>query len=137
MKMNHKIYIADLGKLIQEEEQAIALRRALYNGKAIDLENYHTYEEVKPSSHIKVRIIYFLSQQIMAWLDDLVLTNRLVSKKVAGTTLEGRDIVQAIISSDLTAKRPVQFFDCNIHAREWISAATCVWIIDHVKNKNK
>ena len=49
MKMNHKIYIADLGKLIQEEEQAIALRRALYNGKAIDLENYHTYEEVKSS----------------------------------------------------------------------------------------
>ncbi len=46
MNMNHKIYISDLGKLLKEEEQAIALRRALYNGKAIDLENYHTYEEV-------------------------------------------------------------------------------------------
>lgn len=46
MNMNHKIHITDLGKLEQQEQQSIALRRALYSGKAIDLENYHTYEEV-------------------------------------------------------------------------------------------
>ncbi len=69
----------------------------------------------------------------MAWLADLDSTNPLVSTKVGGTTLEGRDIVQAIISSDLTANKPVQFFDCNMHAREWITAATCIWIVDQVR----
>lgn len=44
--MNHRIHIADLGQLERQEKQSIALRRALYSGKALDLENYHTYEEV-------------------------------------------------------------------------------------------
>lgn len=44
--MNYKIYISDVGNLQRQEEQSIALRKALYKGKAIDLENYHTYEEV-------------------------------------------------------------------------------------------
>lgn len=48
MNIFHKIQIADLGEMERQEQQNIALRRALYNGnKAIDLENYHTYEEVK------------------------------------------------------------------------------------------
>jgi hypothetical protein len=39
--------ISNLGELERQEQQEIALRRALYNGdKAIDVENYHTYEEV-------------------------------------------------------------------------------------------
>lgn len=46
MKINHHIQIEDLGQLEKAEEQSIALRRALYSGKAIDLENYHTYDEV-------------------------------------------------------------------------------------------
>jgi hypothetical protein len=68
----------------------------------------------------------------MAYLAELANTKPLVSTKVGGTSEEGRDIVQAIISSDLSANKPVHFFDCNIHAREWITAATCVWIIDQV-----
>lgn len=70
----------------------------------------------------------------MAYLADLAATNRLVTTKVGGTTTEGRDIVQAIISSDLSANKPVHFFDCDMHAREWITTATCVWIIDQVRN---
>ena len=68
----------------------------------------------------------------MAYLSDLASTNPLVSTKVGGTSEEGRDIVQLIISSDLNAHKPVHFFDCNIHAREWITGATCIWIIDQV-----
>ena len=68
----------------------------------------------------------------MAYLTDLANTNPLVSTKIGGTTQEGRDIVQAIISSDLTANKSILFFECNMHAREWITAATCIWIIDQV-----
>ncbi len=46
MNMNHEIYIDDLGKLEQQEQESISRRRALYSGKTLDLENYHTYEEV-------------------------------------------------------------------------------------------
>lgn len=47
MKMNHKIQIDDIGALEKQEQQSIALRKALYTGsKAIDVANYHTYEEV-------------------------------------------------------------------------------------------
>ncbi|KAK4035914.1 hypothetical protein OUZ56_027992 [Daphnia magna] len=113
--MNHKIHIANLGVLGKEEQQSIALRRALAsNNKAIDVENYHTYEE------------------IMAYLADLASTNPLVSTLVAGTSVEGRQIVQATISSDRSANKPIAWFDCIIHAREWITAATCVWIIDTI-----
>lgn len=68
----------------------------------------------------------------MAYLADLANTNPLVTTKVGGTTGEGREIVQVTISSDLAANKPVNFFDCNIHAREWITSATCIWIIDQV-----
>lgn len=68
----------------------------------------------------------------MAYLADLASTNPLVSTKVGGTTDQGRDIVQAIISSDLSANKPVNYFDCDIHAREWITTATCIWMIDQV-----
>jgi len=114
-KLSHKILISDLGELERQEQQEIALRRALYNGdKAIDVENYHTYEEV------------------MAYLAELANTSPLVTTMVAGSSIEGRDIVQATISSDLSANKPIAWFDCNIHAREWITAATCVWIIDTI-----
>lgn len=46
MNINYKVQIDDLGELERLEQQSIALRKALYSGKAIDLENYHTYEEV-------------------------------------------------------------------------------------------
>ncbi|EFX64697.1 hypothetical protein DAPPUDRAFT_117945 [Daphnia pulex] len=115
MNIFHKIQIADLGEMERQEQQNIALRRALYNGnKAIDLENYQTYEEV------------------MVYLADLANTNALVSTKIGGSSQEGRDIVQTIISSDLSANKPVLFFECNMHAREWITAATCIWIIDQI-----
>lgn len=52
--------------------------------------------------------------------------------KKAGVTQEGRDIVQVVISTPNGPPKPVIFFDCNIHAREWITAATCMWIIEHL-----
>jgi hypothetical protein len=70
----------------------------------------------------------------MAYLADLANTNALVSTKIGGSSQEGRDIVQTIISSDLSANKPVLFFECNMHAREWITAATCIWIIDQVNH---
>lgn len=68
----------------------------------------------------------------MAYLAELETNNQLVTTKIGGITLEGRNVVQAIISSNLTANKPVNFFDCDMHSREWITTATCIWIIDQV-----
>ncbi len=45
--IKHHIKVADLGKAIKEERQTIEARREkTKNQKALDFENYHTYEEV-------------------------------------------------------------------------------------------
>lgn len=47
-----------------------------------------------------------------------------------GESYEGRLIKGMKISTN--EKNPAIFIEANIHAREWISSATAVWIINHV-----
>ncbi len=70
----------------------------------------------------------------MTYLQDLADSSPLVSTTVGGTTDEGRDIVMLTISSGGNSNKSVIFFECTIHAREWISVATCSWIIDQVSS---
>ncbi len=71
--------------------------------------------------------------QIVAHLDDVVQENpALVSKETISTTLEGRAVVKVTISTDLAANKPIMFYECGIHAREWISPATCLWVMNEV-----
>ncbi|CAL4060397.1 unnamed protein product [Meganyctiphanes norvegica] len=64
-----------------------------------------------------------------------------VSTSVIGTTYEKRPIrlVQVTSGSNINTTRrgmtrkknkDIIFFDCGIHAREWVSPATCLWILD-------
>ena len=46
VNLRRKIMIADLEHLEQQERQSIESRRKVYSGRSIDVENYHTYEEV-------------------------------------------------------------------------------------------
>ena len=70
----------------------------------------------------------------MAYLEELTLNQFLnITTKVGGVTDEGRDIVQLTINNGLSdPNKKVVFFDCTIHAREWISTSTCLWIIDQL-----
>ena len=63
---------------------------------------------------------------------DLANSNDFVSIKGGGITDGGRPIIQLIISSAGMSNKPVIFFDCGIHAREWIAPATCLWIINQL-----
>ncbi|XP_065284471.1 carboxypeptidase B-like [Dermacentor albipictus] len=47
-----------------------------------------------------------------------------------GKSYEGRDIIGAHIKTK--ENQPIVFFECGIHAREWISHATCLYIIDQL-----
>ena len=46
LDLSHDIFIDDVGRLIEEEELQIALRRRLTSDKIFDLANYHTLDEV-------------------------------------------------------------------------------------------
>jgi murein tripeptide amidase MpaA len=121
LDMTHEIRLKDIGALIKEEEKDIMLRRALFSASekaAFDLENYHTYEEIQ------------------AFLKDLSSSNDLVSSSVIGTTFQGRGISMATVSTSKTnSTKPVIYFDCAFHAREWIAPATCLWIINELATK--
>jgi murein tripeptide amidase MpaA len=47
-----------------------------------------------------------------------------------GKSFEGRDIMAIKITKN--EANPVIFIDANIHAREWISSATAVWLINEL-----
>lgn len=52
-----------------------------------------------------------------------------------GKSYEGRTIHAIKISSNPGAGRKVFFFNCGIHAREWITPATCMNIINQMLSK--
>jgi murein tripeptide amidase MpaA len=54
----------------------------------------------------------------------------IASKYVAGTSNEGKNLTVIVLKSK-TSKRSV-WIDCGIHAREWVSPASCVIFIDNL-----
>ena len=62
----------------------------------------------------------------------------IVSVSSIGTTYEGRDIVMIkICSSGHCGKKPAILIDGGIHAREWISPAATLMLIDKIVNTVK
>jgi len=57
-----------------------------------------------------------------------------VSRFVLGHSYQGREIVGVRIARD--SSKPIIFIHCTIHAREWITTTTCLWIIDSLLNND-
>lgn len=47
-----------------------------------------------------------------------------------GKSFEGRELMALKITKN--SSNPIVFIDANIHAREWISSATAVWVINEI-----
>jgi hypothetical protein len=74
--------------------------------------------------------------EIMDYIDQVVTENpTLASSKVAGKTYQNR-LLKALILKTSTSSKSI-FIDCGIHAREWISVSSCIWIINSVIFKFK
>lgn len=70
------------------------------------------------------------SSAIYTWMSQQVAANPTVlSEASAGRTYENRDIRYVVFNSPNANARNI-WLDCGIHAREWVSPATCVYIID-------
>jgi len=67
--------------------------------------------------------------EIQSWLDDIVSANPdIASTYIAGKTYENRNL-KVLKLKQPSATRSI-WVDCGIHAREWISPATCVYMVD-------
>jgi len=80
--------------------------------------------------HREHRVLHTYARfnDISLWMDETArLHPNLVTNYVTGKTHQGRDM-KIIKIATATATRKI-WIDCGIHAREWISPATCVHII--------
>lgn len=108
------VKIEDVQKLLDEQESE---RFALGRHRTSSAFSHSNYNDL---------------QDIYGILDKLESENPLVSTYVAGTSLEGRLIRVAQVSVGGDRTRQVVWIDCGIHAREWISPATCQWVLDQL-----
>lgn len=55
-----------------------------------------------------------------------------------GKTFEGRNITTVSLtfsSHSSVGSKPKVLFECGIHAREWVSPASCLWIVNYLVTK--
>lgn len=71
--------------------------------------------------------------QINAYLRELAEEYpNLVQLQSIGTSLQGRELIFAKVSSNPNASNPVILIDGGIHAREWIAPATVLYILQEL-----
>ncbi|KAB7496910.1 Carboxypeptidase A5 [Armadillidium nasatum] len=104
--------IPNIGKLIREQE----LLSQSSNSVGISFDQYNSLEDIE------------------AYLNEVADSNNNATLRSIGKTVEGRDIWQLKFS--VGSGKPAAWFDCNIHAREWLCFT---WSNDRMwrKNRNK
>lgn len=101
----------DLQKLIDDERSGQVYR--LMSRRPFDLRNFETYDQIVAS------VDYYASVP-HAFAD--------ISRFVIGKSYESREIIGIKFSNSVT-KKPIIFIECGIHAREWASISTCLYMI--------
>ena len=110
----HQVLIDDIGAAIDAERLEIQQRNLL---AGLDFyENYHEADDIE------------------AYVDDLIGAHPGIAEKfVIGQSIEGRDIwgVRVTGFGDPGDRPDIAFNGCQ-HAREWVSPATVVYILEHL-----
>ncbi len=68
-------------------------------------------------------------------MQETATNNSLVSYSVIGQSYEGRDIGQVTVRTGAAGVKQIIFLECGIHAREWVTEASCIWIFDQVRRR--
>jgi len=97
-------------------------------------------QEVLQSHRRDNRVVntYATYDAIMNWLETVVNDNHPqlnIATYSVGKTAQGRDL-KVIKIGTATSRRKI-WIDCGIHAREWISPATCTYMINSLVNQYK
>ncbi|XP_059617060.1 zinc carboxypeptidase-like [Phlebotomus argentipes] len=102
-----ELVTADLQKMIDRERPAENINRA---SEDFDVNAYHSTEEIN-------EWLYYLAEEYPE-----------VQVIRGGSTYEGRDIIGININRG-GDENPGIFIEANIHAREWITSGSTVWMI--------
>lgn len=106
VNLKYKVNSKDIQRVIDAE-------RPKKQRKAFTLNDYNTLDEIN------------------MFLEDMAAANpEVASVFTVGESFEGRTIKGIKLSSN--DNNPGIFIEANIHAREWISSATAVWIINEI-----
>jgi len=79
---------------------------------------------------------YATHAEINQFVREIVAENlKIASHEKIGTSIEGREMLVIVLKT--ASSKETIWIDCGIHAREWVTPATCVYIIDRlVKDYN-
>ncbi|XP_003741944.2 carboxypeptidase B [Galendromus occidentalis] len=104
----------DLQKLI-EKDQIGSTYSAYASDRPFSFNQFETYEQIVASLN------YYNKSNLLPVINVFSI----------GQTVEKREIYGVRISNS-TANKSVIFIECGIHAREWASTSTCLFIIDRL-----
>lgn len=108
------VLIEDVNALLEQQKELRAANSGLRASSNFSLEEYHSLQEIE------------------AHLTSLAAEDDRVSLRSTGQTIEGRDLWLVTLAVGGLEPKPAVWIDCAIHAREWVSPATCLWLIDAV-----
>ncbi|CAF4908178.1 unnamed protein product [Rotaria sp. Silwood1] len=120
VKIEYVVHIADIGAIIERQRILHSLPQSSSKGNDFAYDKYHTVEEIH------------------AWVDQMVATYpEMATSFTVGKSYENRDMKGFKISSTKmatkrdgtkAASKKAVWWDGGIHAREWISPATVIYI---------
>jgi len=104
--------VNDLEEVVREWESTAFAARA----NASWFEEFHTYDE------------------LVGWYKQAAQDHSDVMSFVPsiGKSVEGRDMPAVHITGTKSGTKSQVYFQCQIHAREWISSAVCNFIVNHL-----
>ena len=68
-------------------------------------------------------------------MQEMATNSSMVTYTSIGQSYEGREIGQVTIRTGEAGTKQIIFLECGIHAREWVTEASCIWIFDQVRRK--
>ncbi|XP_078409970.1 carboxypeptidase A1-like [Cetorhinus maximus] len=109
--IQYSAMIEDLQVLIDDEKAELEQMTMMeHTASSFSYGKYHTLDEV------------------YSWMDSLAIEYPgLVEKQQIGTSFEGRPLYVLKFSTGGT-RRPAIWIDSGIHAREWVSPASAIWM---------
>nr|XP_039268566.1 carboxypeptidase B-like [Styela clava] len=113
-RINYEIFIEDLGIAIAKERKP---KLSKMNDDSFDYFVYHTVDEIDE------------------WITSFTKDNSFASVVTIGSgkSYEGRNMRGLKISTG--SDRPAFVINCGIHAREWITPATCLYTANKLMNE--
>jgi len=107
------VMIDDLDALIAAQFEDMAAAAEADTAASLNTSRYHPMEDIYP------------------YLDSIPTNYPLATKVVVGKSVLGRDITAIKISRNDNTRKPALWMDGGLHAREWITPAVMLWMLEH------